>query len=116
MGVVLNVGYNGSKGGDLDIVRAPNHTATAVTTADAQAFTYEDSVAFSRFNTLAVNARKRMQKGISLQATYKYGHSIDNASSIGGVGERRSGVAIAQNDQRLDLGGGQLARSTCGTR
>jgi hypothetical protein len=25
-----------------------------------------------------------MQKGVSLQATYQYGHSIDNASSIGG--------------------------------
>jgi hypothetical protein len=37
-----------------------------------------------------------MQKGISLQATYQYGHSIDNASSIGG-----STAVPAQND--LDL-------------
>lgn len=111
MGVVLNVGYNGSLGGNLDIVRAPNHTATTVTTANAQAFTYEDSVAYSRFNALAVNARKRMQKGISLQATYKYGHSIDNASSIGGTGSVNgvSGVAVAQNDERLDLEEGNSA-------
>ena len=99
MGVVLNVGYNGSKGGDLDILRAPNHTATGVTTSGAQAFTYEDSVAESRFNALAVNARKRLQKGVSLQGTYQYGHSIDNASSIGGTG---SGSTV-QNDARLDL-------------
>lgn len=111
MGVVLNVGYNGSVGGDLDIVRAPNHTAATVTTPNAQAFTYEDSVAYSRFNTLVVNARKRMQKGISLQATYRYGHSIDNASSIGGTGSVNgvSGVAVAQNDQRLDLEEGNSA-------
>ncbi len=104
MGVVLNVGYNGSLGGNLDILRAPNHTASSVTTPTAQAFTYEDSVAYSRFNTLVVNARKRMQKGISLQATYRYGHSIDNASSIGG-----SGSTIAQDDQRLDLEEGNSA-------
>jgi hypothetical protein len=38
-----------------------------------------------------------MQKGISLQATYQYGHSIDNASSIGG-----STVVPAQNYQNID--------------
>lgn len=98
MGIVMNVGYNGSLGGNLDMVRAPNHTANSVTTSDAQAFTYEDSVGFSRQNALAINLRKRMQKGISLQATYQYGHSIDNASSIGGGSQ-----STAQNDQRLDL-------------
>lgn len=98
LNIVLNIGYNGSKGGDLDIVRAPNHTVSTVTTADAQAFEFEDSLGESRFNAFVVNARKRLQKGISLQATYTYGHSIDNASSINGTGS-----SIAQNDQRLDL-------------
>ena len=99
LGIVLNVGYNGSVGGNLDILEAPNHTTSTVTTTDAQAFTYENSVAQSRFSALTVNARKRMQKGISLQATYTYGHSIDNASTIGGTGNG----TIVQNDQRLDL-------------
>ncbi len=98
MGIVLNVGYNGTTAGDLDMRRAPNRTATGLTTSGAQAFTYEDSSGYSRFNALTVNARKRMQKGISLGATYQYGHSIDNASSIGG-----GSATIAQNDQRLDL-------------
>lgn len=98
LGVVLNVGYNASLGADLDILRSPNHTATSVTTTDAQAFTYEDSLGASRFNSLVINARKRMQKGISLEGTYQYGHAIDNASSVGGQGS-----SIAQNDQRLDL-------------
>ena len=99
LNIVLSVGYNGSFGGNLDVLRAPNHTPTAVTTANAQAFTYEDSAANSRFNALTVNARKRLQKGISLQATYQYSHSIDNASSIGGT----AATTTVQNDARLDL-------------
>jgi hypothetical protein len=96
MGIVANIGYDGAKGGDLDMVRAPNRTATGVLNSGAQPFAYEDSLGYSRFETLRVNVRKRMQKGISLQGTYQYGHSIDNASSIGG-----SAQSVAQND--LDL-------------
>jgi hypothetical protein len=96
-GVVVNVGYNGSKGGDLDIVTAPNSTSTSVTTPNAQAFTYEDSVAESRLQQLVVSARKRLEKGIALQFVYQYGHSIDNASSIGG-----STVAQVQNSRALN--------------
>src|SRR5579871_1602584 len=96
MGIVANLGYNGARGDGLDMLRAPNRTASGLLNPDAQAFTYEDSLAFSRFNGMSLNVRKRMQKGISLQATYFYGHSIDNASSIGGA----TGVP-AQND--LDL-------------
>jgi trimeric autotransporter adhesin len=96
LGIVANVGYNGAKGGDLDILRAPNRTADGVLNSSAQPFNYEDSLGYSRFEQLSVNVRKRLQKGVSLQATYHYGHSIDNASSIGG-----SGATVAQND--LDL-------------
>lgn len=97
MGIVLNLGYDGATGGNLDIVRAPNRTATEILNPTAQPFNYEDSLGFSRFNALRINARKRMQKGISLQATYQYGHSIDNASSIGG-----STAVPAQNDLNLN--------------
>jgi hypothetical protein len=45
-----------------------------------------------------------MQKGVSLQATYQYGHSIDNASSIGG-----STAVPAQNDKNLDAEEGNSA-------
>jgi len=96
LGIVANIGYNGAKGGDLDIVRVPNRTATGLLNPSAQAFSFEDSLASSRFQTLSVNVRKRLQKGVSLQATYLYSHSIDDASSIGG-----STPVPAQND--LDL-------------
>jgi len=94
---VMDVGYDGARGGNLDIVRAPNRTPNGVLNTGAQPFNYEDSLGYSRFNALRVNARKRMQKGISLQGTYQYGHSIDNASSIGGG----SGT-VAQNDKDLN--------------
>jgi hypothetical protein len=96
LGIVLNIGYTGSHGGDLDTLRAPNRTPDGLLNASVQSFTYEDSSAFSRQNNLAVNARKRLQKGVSLQATYIYGHSIDDASSINGTGG-----TVAQNDANL---------------
>lgn len=96
-GVVVNLGYNGSHGSNLDVTRAPNHTSSTVTTPDAVAFTYEDSIGESTFNALTVNARKRLQHGISLQATYVYSHSIDDASSFGGG----SNASSIQNDADL---------------
>jgi trimeric autotransporter adhesin len=97
MGIVANIGYNGAKGGDLDILRAPNRTASGASDTAAQPFNYEDSLGYSRFQQLSVNVRKRLQKGVSLQATYHYGHSIDNASSIGGTQ-----ATVAQNDRDLN--------------
>lgn len=98
MGIVINLGYNGSKGGNLDIVTAPNASVSSVTTANAQAFTYETSLAESRNQQLVVSVRKRLQKGVALQLGYQYGHSIDNASSIGG-----GSVSTVQDSRRLDL-------------
>ena len=98
LGVVFNADYNGSFGGNLDLLRAPGRSATQLT-SNAQAFTYEDSAANSRFQSIILNARKRLQKGVAVQATYQYGHSIDDASSIAGSG----GNTVVQNDQRIDL-------------
>jgi hypothetical protein len=94
---VVNIGYNGAKGGELDILRAPNRTATGLLNPNVQAFNYEDSLGYSRFNGLSVNVRKRLQKGIAIQATYLYGHSIDDASSIGG-----SSSVVAQDPNNLN--------------
>ena len=92
--IVLNIGYSGSKGTRLSIVDAPGRTATA--SVSGVIYDYENSTAFSNFNTLVVSLRKRLQKGLSLQATYAYAHSIDDATSVGGVGN-----AVAQNWQDL---------------
>jgi hypothetical protein len=97
LGIVLNIGYNGSKGTRLDIVNAPGRSANS--SLSNVFYDYEDSVAFSNYNALTVSVRKRLQRGISLGGTYTYGHSIDNASSIGGNGG--TGTVVAQNWQNL---------------
>ncbi|HTZ58735.1 MAG TPA: TonB-dependent receptor [Acidobacteriaceae bacterium] len=97
LGIVLNIGYNGSKGTRLDIVDAPGRTANQ--SLSGVLYDYEDSVAFSNFNALTLSLRNRLHNGIALQATYTYSHSIDNASSIGGNGG--TGTVVAQNWQDL---------------
>jgi hypothetical protein len=96
-GIVMNIDYTGAHAGNLDIVRAPNRTFDGVLNPNSVVFHYEDSLGYLRSNALAINARQRMHKGISLQATYTYSHSIDDASSVAGSG----GNTIAQNDQDL---------------
>jgi trimeric autotransporter adhesin len=83
--IVLNVGYNGAFGRDLDVVGSPNGTPAGVTTPGIEAFDYETDGAASRSNQLVVSAQKRQQKGIALGATYTYSHTIDNASGVGGA-------------------------------
>jgi hypothetical protein len=95
-GIVLNFDYTGAYAGNLDMVRAPNRNALGILNSSSGQFTYQDSLGYQRSNALAINARQRMHKGISLQGTYTYSHSIDDASSVGG-----SGNSIAQNDQDL---------------
>lgn len=96
--LVLNVGYNGSKGSNLDIEYAANQDGINVITPNAQAFLYEDSIAGLHSNQLAVSVNQRQYKGLSLGLNYQYSHSIDNASSIGGTGS-----STAQDPTRLDL-------------
>jgi trimeric autotransporter adhesin len=110
--IVMNFGYNGSKGTRLDIVDAPGRLPVEVdglwTTTQPFAaanpnqqveYEYEDSVAFSNYNAFTLSARKRLSGGISLQATYTYSHSIDDATSIGGNGG--TSTSIVQNWQNI---------------
>jgi trimeric autotransporter adhesin len=93
--ILLNAGYNGSKGTHLDITSAPR---PSVQNPDVvtELFNYEQAVAFSNFNAGTLRLNKRLQKGISLSANYTYSHSIDNAGSIGGTS-----TVVAQNWQNL---------------
>lgn len=96
-GVVLNVGYNGSRGMDLDDTIAPRASATSPgTDPTAWVFNYEESEATSRFNAGTVRVNKRLSNGIALGANYQYSHSIDDAGSVGGTS-----TAVAQNWQDL---------------
>ncbi len=94
-GIVLNVGYNGSKGTALDALLAPNRQLNAgPTTPNAEVFNYEIADGTSSFNALAVRLRKRYQNNLSIGLTYTYSHSIDDASSVG------AGSQIVAQDPR----------------
>ena len=97
-GILMNVGYNGSKGTHLDITSAPRPVAqnNPFSPGTDVLFNYEQSAAFSNFNAGTVRLRKRLHDGVSLGANYTYSHSIDNAGSIGGTS-----TVVAQNWQDL---------------
>ncbi len=94
--LVINIGYTGSKGTHLDIVRAPSLDANGLPIAGAQPFLFESSNGSSVLHSGTLRVRKRMRHGLSLGGTYTYSKSIDNASSIGG-----GAVVVAQNDRDL---------------
>ena len=94
-GVMLNAGYNGSKGNRLDVTTAPGRTPAGVSYSGAL-FNYEQAVAFSKFNAGTLRVNKRLSSGIALGANYQYSHSIDDAGSVGGTS-----TVVAQNWQDI---------------
>lgn len=96
-GVVMNLGYNGSRGNHLDITSAPRATTSSPLTDPGNLiFNYDQSSAYSKFNAATVRLNKRLSGGIALGANYQYSHSIDDASSVGGTS-----TIVAQNWQDL---------------
>jgi hypothetical protein len=89
-GIVMNLGYNGSKGSRLDVTSAPRPLSTS------PIFNYEQAAAFSRFNAGTLRVNKRMSSGVSVGAYYQYSHSIDDAGSVGGTS-----TVVAQNWKNL---------------
>ncbi len=101
---VLELGYLGTKGTKLDIQRLPNRAPPgSPLTAEqrrqignAVGFTYESAEGNSIYNAAQVRLTRRFRKGISANAQYAWGKTIDNASTFGGGGN-----VVAQNDQDL---------------
>jgi hypothetical protein len=97
LGIVMNVGYNGTMGSNLDVRSAPRATAASpLTNPNSVIFNYEQAAAWSSFNAGTLRLNKQLSSGISLGANYTYSHSIDNASGVGAVGN-----VVAQNWQDL---------------
>ncbi|MFC5862335.1 TonB-dependent receptor domain-containing protein [Acidicapsa dinghuensis] len=96
-GIVINAGYNGSKGTHLDDKIAPYPvTQTSSFAQNPLPFQYEFSSAFSNFNNATLRVRKRLERGVSLGAYYQYSHSIDDAGALGGAS-----TVVAQNWQNI---------------
>ena len=97
--LLLNIDYTGTEGTDLDILEAPNRTATSIRIQNVEAFTFENSVGDSEANAGSVRLRKRLAKGFSIGGIYTFSKSIDDASSIG------AGTTSASNTRGLGAGG-----------
>jgi len=104
-GVVMNAGYNGSKGNHLDMRSAPRATPQNPGTDPTNlVFTYDQAEAFSKFTAGTLRLNKQLSKGIALGANYQYSHSIDDAGAVNGIDQ-----VVAQDWQNLDAEEGNSA-------
>ena len=90
------IGYVGTRGASLDLLRAPNRGPTGLSIPGVHAFIWESSGGNSIMHAMSLRVRKRPTKGFGGGATYTWSKSRDNASTIGGG----SGT-VAQNDKDL---------------
>jgi trimeric autotransporter adhesin len=106
LGIVMNLGYNGTRANHQDTVIEPRAVpGSPLTDPNNLNFRYEEGESFSKFHAATVRVNKRLQKGIALGANYQYSHSIDDAGALGSVG----GVGV-QNWQNVlgELGNSSL--------
>jgi Carboxypeptidase regulatory-like domain len=104
---ILDLTYTGTKGTNLDVLRAPNRAPLGTPSDQIQAnridnqatgFTYDQSGANSIYNALQTRVLHRFGKGFFLVGIYTYAKSLDDASSIGGAG---GGGTVEQQDGNL---------------
>ena len=94
LGLVLNVGYTGSKSSHLGTQSAPRALpASPDTNPSDQVFTYNTTGAYYKMNAGTVGLNKRMSKGISMGANYQFSKAIDDTTPGGG--------SVIQNWQNL---------------
>jgi trimeric autotransporter adhesin len=102
---ILDLTYTGTKGTDLDVLRAPNRAPLGTPSDEIQAnridpdatgFTFDQSGANSIYNALQVRLVHRFTHGVLLQGIYTYGKSLDDSSSIGG-----GSATVEQQDGNL---------------
>jgi hypothetical protein len=85
--LILNLDYTGTKGTALDILEAPNRTATGIRIPGEPVFYWQDSVGDSTAEAGSVRLRKRLNRGISVGGTFTWSKALDDASTIGqGIG------------------------------
>ena len=90
-------GYTGTRGSQLDLLRAPNRGPDGLRIAGVQPFLWQSSGGTSMLHAGTIRLRKRLSGGIGGSLRYTLARSIDNASSVGGG----TGV-VAQDDRNLE--------------
>jgi hypothetical protein len=95
---VINVGgtYIGTRGANLDLLRAPNRGPDGLRLPDVQSYTWQSDEGSSHMNGLSLRVMKRQSHGFSAQASYTLSRSWDNTTATGGS------PTVAQDDRNLD--------------
>jgi hypothetical protein len=88
--------YIGTRGSNLDMLRAPNRGPNGLRIAGVQAFTWQTDEGSSHMNGLSVRVQKRQSRGLSGSLSYTLSKSRDNTTATGGS------ATVAQDDQNLD--------------
>jgi len=92
----LGAGYVGTKGLNLDMLRAPNRGASGLLIPDVQSFTWQESSGSSLLAAANFRIRRRPAAGIGFGATYTLARSRDNTTATGGS------ATVAQDDRNLE--------------
>src|SRR6185503_5294401 len=64
--IQVGVGYTGTRGGDLDLLRAPNRGPDGPRIAGVAPFIFESSTADSIMHSMTARIRKRLTNGIAI--------------------------------------------------
>jgi hypothetical protein len=131
-GIVVEIGYLGTKGTRLDIQEMPNRAApgSPLTAeerrqiANASGFIYETSNGDSIYHAMQARVARRFRRGLAVNALYTFGKSIDNSSTFGGAGntvaqdatDLRAERGLSSFDRRHTLTSGFVIGSPAGTR
>jgi hypothetical protein len=93
--LLLNIDYTGTKGTRLDVLTAPNSTASGLLIPTVQPYYFESSVGDSTASAGSLRIRKRLTEGVSLGGTFTWSKSLDDASTIG------AGSSIVSSNGRI---------------
>lgn len=92
----VDLGYTGTDGEHLDLLRAPNRGASGLLIPGVQSFNWQTSEGHSILHAVTLTARRRQFKGLSFGGSYTLGKSQDNTTATGG------GATVAQDDKNLE--------------
>jgi hypothetical protein len=92
----LGAGYVGTKGMNLDMLRAPNRGASGLLIPDVQSFIWQESTGSSLLAAGNFRIRRRPIAGIGFGGSYTLARSRDNTTATGGS------ATVAQDDRNLE--------------
>jgi len=96
-GFVLVTSYTGTRGSDLQMMRAPNRTATGLLLPNVSPFLWQTDEGSSIMHAGSIVLRKRLGEGLSVGGSYMFSRSIDDVPALGDQ------TPVAQNDRALNL-------------